>query len=290
MSYIFLSFLASTLFAGSIIVNKLLAKHKIDNPDSLFTLLMFLSLPGALVIPFIPFATLSLPPVTHLLLYSIFFTAGMYLFSQAIYTIDASVVGPIFQLQAGLIVVLAAIFLGERFSFANYVWIFLLLIGVALVSLTEKMKLGIFLQRGMLFLLAMQLFHAISNIFVGFALREVNFWSVVFYGAIVNFTLGVIFYLTQKPKINYPTNTLGSVFLGRAFSFAGAVALFSAFETNLSISSTIGLLSGPIVFIVSIIASKWFPKLLEHHSAKVYAIRGIGLLIILFGAVKLTLE
>ena len=290
MSYISLSLLAALLFSASIIVNKFISKHRIDNSDSFFVLFVILAFIPALIVPFIPGVNLKLPPFPIFLGYPLFFTAGAYLFVKGIYTVDASVVGPIFQVQSGLIVILAAIFLGEKFPLLSYFWMTLLILGAVLVSVNEKMKLSSFFRTGILFLLGMQLFHAIANLFVGFALQETNFWSVSFFGALVNFSLVLVFYLIKRPKINYPFKTTGLIFLGRLLSFTGATALFAAFQHNLSISSVLGLLTGPIVFIISLIASKWFPKLLEHHSGKVYAVRALGVLIILVAAIKLTLS
>jgi hypothetical protein len=40
-------------------------------------------------------------------------------------------------------------------------------------------------------------------------------------------------------------------------------------------------------FLITVVASRFSPQLLEHHSSKVYAVRAVGLLVILIGAVKL---
>jgi hypothetical protein len=60
--------------------------------------------------------------------------------------------------------------------------------------------------------------------------------------------------------------------------------LYKAFESNLTISASFGLLFSPLVFIISLFSVWISPGLLEQQSSKTYLIRAIGMLIILFGA------
>lgn len=287
MNYIFFALLAAICFATSSLISKFISKHRIPKPDSLFVLTLFLVLPNIILIPFLSPIQFSTPAIAPLVLYSLFFTLGLYFFTKGIYLIDASVAGPLFQVQSGLIVILAAIFLNEKLSTQNYLWIALLLVGAILVTLNEKMSLKSFLQTGVVFILIMQVLHAISNIFVRFALTSINPFNVIFFGYILHALFAGTYTLIKKPILKFPSNTILLLYFRGAVQFIGATSLFYAFQQNVSISSTLGLLSAPIVFIVSVIASKFYPKLLEHHSAKVYLIRGLGLVMILFGATKL---
>ena len=289
MNYIHFSFIAAFFFAISQILNKLLSKHNIDNKDSMMAYFMLATASFALVL--IPFVSLSLPPVEvfkYFIFAVFFFVFGFYFFFTGIFDADASSFAPLFQVQAGLIAVLAFVFLGERFTTSNYWFIFLLIIGAVLVSIDESMSFKKFFTKGIGFILLMQVFHATSNIFVGFSFKYMGSLEFLFWENLLIGLLALIFIFIKKPKMNYGLKKIYPMFLSSYATGFGVVFLFKAFTENLTVSSAIGLLSAPIVFVFSLFASKFFPKLLEHHSSKVYLIRGFGLLIILAGAYGLS--
>ena len=182
MSYILLSFLAASFFALSLVFNKFVSKHKIDNKNSLMVYFMFASFLFSLIL--FPFTSHIIPGFDILL--NIFiatttFLVGYYLFFLGISDTDASVVAPLFQLQAVIVAILAFLFLGERFPVSNYFWITLIVSGVVLVSLDEKTNIKSFFKKGVIFILLMQLLHGVSNLFVGFSLQSVNFIDMLFW-------------------------------------------------------------------------------------------------------------
>src|SRR3989344_3421365 len=169
-SYILLSFLAAVSFAIAAIFNKFASKHAIKERWSLLFYYYLTFTPFLLLIPF--FTKIQIPSDNWLtlFLYSVFFFLGNICFFTAIFKTDASVFAPFFQLQAAFVAVLAFLFLGERFSLANYLWISLILAGAIIVSLDERMTLKTFFQKYILLIVLWQLFHAISNLYAGFAL------------------------------------------------------------------------------------------------------------------------
>lgn len=290
MSYLFFAFLAAACFAVVLILNKLLSKHSIDNKDSMMAYFMLTTFSFNLVLfPFVSFTTLSFEMFELIALLVGGFLIGYYAFYTAIFDTDASSFAPLFQLQAGFVGLLAFLFLGERFPIQNYLWMGLLIFGAVLVSLDEKMSVRSFFNKGIGLVLLMQIFHAFSNLLVGFSLKQLTpieliFWEYMFIGA-----AGFLFIILKKPKMNYTTKQITPMVISSYIGSVGVIALFKAFSVNLTISSVIGLLSAPIVFVVSLIASRFSPTFLEHHPTKVYVIRGIGLLVILFGAYKIAL-
>jgi len=252
---------------------------------------MFASFLFALVL--FPFTSKMIPNANtflNIFIATTTFLVGYYLFFIGISDTDASVFAPLFQLQAALVAVLAFFFLGERFPITNYFWIGTIIIGVILVSADEKIKLKSFLKKGIIFILAMQLFHAISNLFVGFSLQGVGFIDMLFWEYIIVGVYSIPFYFVFKPRVKYPMKSLFHFGIATYLSSIGALFLFKAFEQNLTISSTISFMSSPIVFMISIIASRFKPELLEHHNAKIYLVRALGVVFILFGALKLSLN
>lgn len=287
--YILFSAFAACCFAGAVITNKYLAKHLIINYQSLFVLTIFGLAPFLAIIPLVSPIYLPKEAIIPLVLYAVFFTSGIYFLAKVIYQLDASTVGPLFQLQGAFIVILAAIFLNEHFSTINYIWITGIIAGAILVSINERFNSRVFNKWGLLCILVMFL-HAWSNIFIGKALQVTDLTQVIFFGYLMNIGITVIYWIVKKPNLLYPPKTLAISLMRSASQFIGATALFYAYRENVSISSVIGLMSAPVVFAITVIASRFNPSLLEHHSRKVYIFRGIGLIIILISAISLTLN
>lgn len=285
MSYIGYAFLAASCFAFSQIVNKLLSKHSIDNADSLMAyFMMALFFFGLFLTPFVSLDIPSAKVLGIIAIQVIGFLGGYYLFYHGVFQADVSTFSPIFQIQAGLIAILAFIFLGERFPIQNYFWILAMIVGAIFVSFNESMSPRKFLNRGVLLIMLMQVAHAISVLFVGYSLEylpplEVLFWFYLMIGLVIG-----PFILIKKPNLNYPVKRVIPMYVGGFISGSGAVALLIAYTQNLTITSAIALMSSPMVFIFSLFASRFFPQLLEHHPTKVYIVRGVGLVVIMMGA------
>lgn len=290
MSYILLALIATLFFSASQLINKFVSKHAITDANSLFVYFLIASFVfGVFLLPFVPLQIPGLQFFLLLLGAGSTFTVGSYCFYKGILTTDVSTIAPLFTLQAGIIAVLAFIFLGERFPVQNYAWMLLLLVGAVLVTVTENMKLSSFLHKGVLFLLTMQLFHATSNIFIGFLLKLATPITIIFWEDMYLGLLALLYMLWKGPRIDYGFKQVAPFFVAGFTSSFGIIAIFAAFAQNLTISSLLGLLNAPIVFVFTLFASKFWPQLLEHHSAKVYAVRALGLFIILTAVVGITL-
>lgn len=289
--YIILSLIAAVGFALSGVINKFTSKHAIKE-RWLFLFYYYITFfPFVLLIPFITKLQVPTGSWSTLFPYSLFFFLGNVCFFTAIFKIDASVFAPFFQLQAAFIAILAFLFLGERFPLANYLWISLILIGAVLVSLDERMHIKTFFQRAIFLIILMQFFYAVSNLYAGFALKAMDFWNLTFWTTFTSVLIvlaTVPFFAKFKLKVSF--NQVKPVLLSNFFSFIAVISLFAAFQTNLTISSTIGLLSSPIILGITILASRFRPELLEHHPLKVYLVRGVGVFLILFGAMKISLS
>ncbi|MFC1626758.1 EamA family transporter [Patescibacteria group bacterium] len=291
MNYIIYAFIAAICFAIAQIISKLLSKHSIDNKDSMMAYFMISTFSFSIVL--VPFVPLTIPTTEVLSLMTaavLTFLIGYYAFFTGVFKSDASSFAPLFQIQAGLIGLFAFIFLGERFPIQNYLLMVIIVLGAILVSIDEKMTPKSFLNKGILLIILMQVFHAISNLFVGFTLKQITPIQYLFWMNILIGIFSLLFIVIKKPKMNYKPVIVAPMFVSSYIVGVGIISLFTAYTQNLTISSVIGLLSAPIVFIVSIIASKFSPKFLEHHSTKIYVIRGIGLIIILLAAYKITVN
>lgn len=284
MNYITLAILSAITFAIVILLAKYISKHKVKNVDTFFFWTYTIGLPFILLIPLNFGFQFNSSFIIPMIIHSLLLTSGQYLFTKGVYHTDASVIGPLFQLQSGFIVLLATIFLGETYPNQIYAYLGLLLMGSMLVSVTDKTKLKGFMQKGVQFIIAMQLLHAGANIAVGFALKHTTNWQVLFYSFLFNSIIVSTFMLVKRAKIDTSTTTIKWMTARVALLLLATSLLYKAFESNLAISASFGLLSSPLVFVISLLSALFFPKVLEKQNRKTYLIRSIGMVIILTSA------
>lgn len=287
--FVFFSILAAISFALSNLINKFTSKHRISNSWVLLFYYYLGLVPSLFVIPLIFKVDFPEGGWVFVVLYASAFFLGSIFFTKALYRLDASTMAPFYHLQSLFIIVLAFFFLNERFSPDKYFFSIIMIAGSLLVTIEERMNLKTYFRIGVLLIITQQFFHAVSNIFAGFALKEMNSFTFIFWGDLIAVSFAFLlipFVGASKFKVSF--NQIKPLFISGLFSTIGATSLFTAFMFNITISSVLSLLTSPIVFVLAIIASIVRPNLLEHHTRKVYVVRGIGLLLILFGAINLS--
>lgn len=284
MDYILLSFSSALVFASIILLVKYISKYVITDFNSFFFWTYVAGLPFVLLIPFIVGIPIGWQIVIPMIVHSVLLTYGQYLFSRGIYLVDASVVSPLFQLQSGFVLILATLLLGERYPISIYSFLLVMMVGTILVSVTDKTKFKGFIQKGIFYIIGMQFFHAGANVSVGYALKYANSWQTLFYSFVFNAILVIGYILITKAKVTLEFSKIKWMLIRSFLLFSATALLYKAFETNVSISAAIGLLSSPIVFVTSVILAVVFPNLLEKQSAKTYSIRALGMILIIYAA------
>jgi len=287
--YVFFSILAAISFALSTLIIKFTSKHRISNSWVLLFYYYLGLVPSLFLIPLIFKVDFPEGGWVFVVLYAFAFFLGSIFFTKALYRLDASTIAPFYHLQSLFIIILAFFFLNERFSFEKYLFGIMMIIGSLFITLDEKMNIKTYFKIGVLLIVMQQFFHAISNIFAGFALKQMNSFTFIFWGDLVAVSfvfLLIPFVGASKFKVSF--NQIKPLFISGFFSTIGATSLFTAFMFNITISSILSLLASPIVFVLAVIASIVKPNLLEHHSLRVYIVRGIGFFLILFGAINLS--
>lgn len=288
--YILFSFLAAFGFALANLSNKFASKHKISNNWVLLFYYYLTIIPFLFLLPLIFNVTIPTSGWSYIFLYAVAFFIGNIFFTIAIYKLDVSTFAPFFQLQTAFIAILAFIFLKERFPLENYLPIAIMVLGSILVSMDEGISFKSYLKLATLLIIFQQLFHGFSNLFAGFALKSMNSFTFIFWGDLIAslLVLSIIPFVGIK-KLKVSFSQVKPLFLGSLFSTIAATSLFTAFQTNVTISSALALLTSPIVLLLTILTSTFRPDLLEHHTRKVYIIRAIGVVAILLSALKLSL-
>lgn len=234
-TYMLFSIIAAFAFAFSSIVNKITSRHILKDKWMLLFYYYITYIPFVFLIPFL--GKIYLPTDWAVLFfYSLSFFIGNVLFFTAIFRIDASTFAPFFQLQSVFIVILAFLFLGERFPISNYLWILSIIIGAVLISIDESVSLKFFFKMAIFLIILQQFFHALSNIFAGFTLKTIDFWNLNFWSSIISLILVItVAPLLSKFNLKVSIKQLTPLFATNFFSFIDASSLFYAFQTNLAI-------------------------------------------------------
>ena len=237
--YIILSLIAAFGFAFSSLANKFTSKHKISNNWVLLFYYYLTIIPFLFFLPLIFNVSFPQSGWIFVFLYALVFFIGNIFFTTAIYKLDASTFAPFFQLQTAFIALLAFLFLKERFAVENYLLLALMLVGSILVSIDEKFSIKTYFKLATLLIILKQIFHAFSNLFAGFALKSMNSFTFMFWGDLIASLLALIiipFVGFNKLKVSFPQ--IKPLFVGSFLSTIAATSLFTAFQSNVTISST----------------------------------------------------
>lgn len=288
--YLLFSFLAAFLFSLQYLFEKLTAKYAIKTRTGLLFYVYFAFMPFALLVPL--FVNITWPsqawgPIWRS---SFCYFVGNFLFFTAIFKTDVSVFAPILQLQTPFVAILAFLFLKERFSVTSYIWVGLMIMGAVSVAYEEKIRFQAFFHRAVLLIVGSTFFYALSDLYAGFALRDINPWNFIFWSTFVNMVWVLPFILFDAPSLRISFRQFCPMLLVSFFGAAGYTSLLKAYQYNLTLSNAFALLASPIVLVITVLISRFKPKLLERHTAKVYFIRAIGVALILFGALQISLR
>ena len=289
MSYIFLTLLAALFYSFGGISGKIATKHKISN---LFSLLFWLNITALIFVPFLWIKSGQIQNPFHLsfLIFILFFATASALMWWVLYNMDVSIFQSLFSAQSIFVTILAFFMLGEKFSAIVYIAIALMILGGFFISYDEKSKLKAVFNKNILLMVLVILLFAFSDIFakkvLNAGLDPWNFkaWSLV--------GLAIIFipsYFFAKKEIKISFNQVSPLLLNNFFNIVAHVAIYYAFLSNVTISQALAMFGSFFTLIITSIASKLYPKWLEHHSAKVYLIRSVGGIFLVISAILVIL-
>ena len=282
---------AALLFTLSGLVLKFTSKHRFENDWVMFFYLELTLLPALILFALVFDVSLPSGGWWFIATAGITQLVGNAAYTLALRRIDASTAAPFFQLQGAFIALLAFLFLGERFAPINYLLLLVILLGSVLVSYTDQMTWRTYLSLGTLFIISTQLFHALSNLFVGLTFPYASATSVLFWMMLTSVIMTLILIpLFYRGSLRTTSAHIKPLLVNGFCAIFGAGALFVAFQTNLTISGVLGLLSAPMAFVIILVLSWFKPGLMENNSRKVYLIRFLGIVIIFTAAAVLTLS
>lgn len=286
MNYLFFAWLASIIFGLEVIIGKFTSNRTVTNPWLFnFVWSLFIII---LIVPFALINHVGIPHLTlNLLLVSVFYSLANIFYIISLQKMDVTAMGPLFNFRSVFSVMLGVIMLGEKINHFQIALITVIFITGILVNIDEKLKLKAFFKRAMLIVMMFLLALAIMGIYTNLAIAESGYWattlwSMIFAQIFFLFTIPLFWKDLIKTKIK----KYSGLFLMSIASAGGTLAANQAYASNVGITSTI--LSLPFSMIFAIIISAINPRLLEHHTAKIYTLRVTAAAIMLFAALQLS--
>lgn len=261
------------------------SKHAITSRNALIFYFFLLSLAFVPLLPLFTTIQNPLPALGPLLLFCVTFFAGYFFTFTVIFRYDISVLQPFFHFQSIGSVGLAFLVLGEMFPPVTYLWIILIIVGGMLVGLDERLQpRALFSPSFGLFLLGIFCF-AISDIFAAQVLNHLDVYNLKFWSSPIVLAIAAF---VVPPRSGRPTiNQLRPLFISTFFAFVATLLLFQAFSYNVTVSQPLAMFGSAFTLIIAAALSRFKPNLLEHHPPRIYAVRGLGIVIMLTAAIML---
>jgi drug/metabolite transporter (DMT)-like permease len=258
----------------------------------LFPLLLFLVVPDQIYFPpieIIPYALMS--GGTSILAYLLMY--------YGLTRYDASSAAPIVSIQSIFIIPLSFIFLGEYYGPIVTFWILIAIIGAVMTSWDEKIKIKQLIStknKALWIFLLVALLYASGNVAVKPALGFVsnfNFliWRQFAWFAVLLVLTPLIFH--EKERSCFVRDWKGAIvplsFI-ISLQFFGYALMFYAFGISVQITTGLMATTGLFAVVIGFLLSKSkFGLVIEKHNTRIYLVRMIGALLILFAIYELSL-
>ena len=285
MSYTTYAWIALVIYGLETIITKLTGKYSIKNPW-LFNMLWN----GLFVVFMIPFYFNSEVGIPHkwenLIIASLLSAVSLALYVICIYRIDVSVLSPMYNIRTGFSVLFSFLLLGETLTPYKTFLIGIIIFMGLLVSLDEKFSFKSFLTKNIFIVLVFMVSLALYGIFLKKTIGEIGYWNATVWVPI----LTAIFLLFTFPKFKKDIKTLRKkhilpIVLVTLTTVFGGLAVNKAYAVNVGITTVI--MSIPSSMILAFIMSIFWPKLMEKHTLKIYAVRFTAAAVMFWCAVRL---
>lgn len=284
--YILSAWIASFLFGVEGVIGKLTAKHTIKNPWLFNFVWNGIILIFTIPIAFVYHAGIPVvwaPIIAAALMYAL---SGVF-YTWALYLMDISVLSPLFNFRTVFSVLLGAWMLHQMLSVWHYILMGIIFVAGLFVSFDERATLRSFFRFPILVAMIEMVIVAFLGVFTNQAVTQNGYWPTTLWIPILaQVMLTVTWPLFTKDLAGISRIQVGSL---SAMAVAGTIGLLAAnvaYAGNVGIASAI--ISLPFSMIIAFAFVLFAPKLLEHHSLKVYAIRFIAAGVMFIAALLLS--
>src|SRR5258708_4291364 len=286
MSYLLFAWIASIVYGIEVVVGKLTSTHTIPNPWLLNFIWSFFII--LFILPVAIMNHVGLPHFTANLFWTSFFYAVTNIFYiLSLQVMDVTALGPLFNFRSVFSVILGVIMLGEKLSPWHVVLIGLIFIGGILVNVDEKLKLKAFFRPAMAIVMLFLLTLSLLGVYTNLAIAENGFWTTTLWSIVIAQVMTLITLpLFWKHLLKTKVKKYSGLFVMSIASAVASLTANRAYASNAGITSVI--LSLPFSMIFTICISVFNPKLMEHHKAKIYAVRVAAAGVMLLAAIELS--
>lgn len=291
MVWLLFALLANLMYSFSSIIDQFIRKKHIKHDRSMVIIWMAIFL--LLWLTIVPFINVSIPPPPQLAAVLASGFIIIYTFLPYFYAIsreDVSKVMPLFQFYALFILVSSIIFLGEILSTIRYAG-FAVMFSAGMLMTVEKVKGRFTLNKTLLLVMGASAIMAASMILLKFFYLTESFWNGFFWFNIGGFLGTLSFLLIPGTASNLKSDIhqlnlkiLALVLLTTIITLFGDMSLLFAIKSGpISLVSVVGSTQIAILFVMTLLLSKYFPKILKEKTdrktllTKTFA---IGLMII----------
>jgi len=285
MSYIVFAWMATIVYGIETIIIKLSSKYAIKNPW-LFNILWNM-LFMVFMIPLYARYPISIPTDwTSLLIASVLSAICCIFFMILTYRLDVSVLSPLYNVKTGLSVFFAYFILGETMTLFQSLLVGVIIIMGFAVTIDEKTTVKSFFRRDILLAMVFMILLALYVVYLRKTMQDIGFWNATVWTAF----LTLIFLIPTYPKFAKDIKTLTwkqmiPVVLVSGTSSLAYILSNKAYEVNVGITSVIMTFPGSMI-LAFVLALLW-PKLMERHSMKIYALRFAATAVMLVCALQL---
>ncbi len=286
MPYILYAWIASISSSLVVIISKLTTKHSISNPwlfNFLWTLVVLI-----FIVPLALLNHASVPRFWFPIIIAGVGQACFYvLYILTIYRLDISTISPLFNFRTVFAVLLGVLFLQEKFTlYQSFLAAGIIIAGI-FATIDEKFSIKSFLNPSVGIALLTMATLAITNAATKWATGYNDVWTVNLWLSIIGFIVILpTFFLFKKDLLKIRSRQLLPIGLMGIGQSVTNFALTTALAVNVGITSII--MAIPFSMILAVAFSVFAPKLLEKHTAKVYVIRFVAAIVMIWGALQLS--
>lgn len=304
MQWFILAFLASTLWAVVVIVDKFVLTHHIKDAFSYQIFLTITLIPAVSVLFIFSSSNFHLQNYLYLSFYLTILVIGMILglvfvlYNKALLIEEVSRVTPLFYLSPLFVLLLSSLFLGESLSMKRYLGIGLLVFSAISVSLrrvehkSKSRSISLSISPTLLMILFLDLIMAGKGVLAKFFFSYMDYWSYLFWFILGNIAGRPLLLLIPgiKGKFIADMKSLSSricllCFINSSIACIGYVLYFKAVSlTYVSLVSAIPSTQPFLVFLVATVLAVFYPESLkESVERKGVIIKGFAVVTILIG-------
>ncbi|MFX1247136.1 MAG: EamA family transporter [Promethearchaeota archaeon] len=306
--FILLAFIGTVVISISFVYSKLVLSQ-IKNPIHMlflqivinYILLLFIYLPNLLLLDSEMTENLSINSIFIIFCSAIAIFAGLVTFYIGLHRGNVSAGGVIISSRVIVSIILAWLFLNERFPFNSYLFIILVFIGVLMVSWERELRLEeifLFKSSGSGWFVIAVIFFAIGNAFIRLLSNQINVLTQL----VLRLTFLLFATLLLYPFLNRKIGdkkslkeTVGNLKLvSQAILYVALIMIADITTTlaigeSLTITEAITALEGLFVFIFMILIAqnKTLRKALqEPFDKKTLAVRFLGVVVATMGIIS----